>query len=85
MGHVDEATTLAVTTLDQPPWLIRLWNWLRFGGWRWSMAQPPAAGQRADELVMGTGSPVEERSISFDHSQGSFESQSCSHHSQHLG
>ncbi len=40
--RVDEATTLAITTLDQPPWLVRLWSWLRFGGWRWSMAQPPA-------------------------------------------
>ena len=40
-ARVDEATTMAIAELDRPSWLLRIWSWLRFGGWRWSMAQPP--------------------------------------------
>ena len=42
MVRVDEATTMAVGQLDRPPLAARIWSWLRFGGWRWSVAQPPA-------------------------------------------
>ena len=40
--RVDEATTLALAALARPAWPVRLWSWLRFGGWRWGPAQPPA-------------------------------------------
>jgi serine/threonine protein kinase len=42
LRRVDEATTIAVAAPDRPPLVARLWSWLRFGGWRWSMAQPSA-------------------------------------------
>jgi serine/threonine-protein kinase len=32
----DEASTTAIVTFRHPPWWLRLWGWLRYGGWRWA-------------------------------------------------
>jgi eukaryotic-like serine/threonine-protein kinase len=36
LTRTDEASTTAIVTFRQPPWWLRLWGWLRYGGWRWA-------------------------------------------------
>jgi serine/threonine-protein kinase len=36
LQRAEEASTTALVTFRQPPWWMRLWGWLRYGGWRWA-------------------------------------------------
>jgi len=36
LERADEASTTAIVTFRAPPWWLRLWGWLRYGGWRWA-------------------------------------------------
>ncbi len=36
LERADEASTTAIVTFRQPPWWLRMWGWLRYGGWRWA-------------------------------------------------
>jgi len=45
LQRVDEASTLALITFRRPPWWLRVWSWLRYGGWRWARMATPAFGR----------------------------------------
>jgi serine/threonine-protein kinase len=36
LKRAEEASTTAIVTFRHPPWWLRLWGWLRYGGWRWA-------------------------------------------------
>lgn len=36
LRRVDEASTTAIVRFASPPWWLRMWSWLRYGGWRWA-------------------------------------------------
>jgi len=36
LERAEEASTAAIVTFRQPPWWLRAWGWLRYGGWRWA-------------------------------------------------